>query len=72
MTDVQNIKYLYETIRLTKTLKFTMQTKKMFKNVNKSVIDYQNSELLLLNQHDWLVSMTLYINHWFLEKSDGS
>ena len=41
---------------------FRFQAKETIKNVSKSAMEYQNSEELKMEQYEWLVSITLYLN----------
>ena len=44
------------------TLNLKVQVKETIKNVSKSAMEYQNSEELKMEQYEWLVSITLYLN----------
>ena len=50
-----------KSIWLIEALKLSVQTEEMLKNVNNSVMEYQNSVRLVMKQYEWLVSRIL--NH---------
>ena len=62
----------YKSNWLLETLKFTGQTEKIFEGVNRNGMNYHNSEVLVLKCYERLVSVLVYLNPKFQEKSGES
>ena len=71
-SDVQNIKHLLVLFWQMKLLKFLMLKKKSVNSVNKFAIEYQNSEIFVMDRYEYLVSTIQYLSPEFQEESGKS
>ena len=70
MARIQNSNQLIVQSKL--ALKVAEQTEEFFKNVNKSATEYQKSEGLAMKQYELLITILLYLNPEFQQKSGES